>query len=72
MTGFVIEYNRRTGESHVTTFPPGDHRAALQHRLMLEDARVDPDMEIVSLVSDSLATVQRTHSRYFRRAAPAA
>lgn len=67
MTGFVIQYNRRTGKSHVTTFPEkGGHRAALKHRLQLESERIDGDVEIVSVVSDSLDTVRRTHSRYFR------
>ncbi len=72
MTSFVIEYNRRTGESHVTTFAEGGNREALRHRLRLEDERVDPDVEIVSLVSDSLETVRRTHSRYFRKSAAVA
>ena len=67
MAGFVIQYNRRTGKSRVTTFAEnGGHRAALKHRLQLESERVDGDVEIVSVVSDSLDTVRRTHSRYFR------
>ena len=68
MSGFVIQYNRRTGASEVTSFTePGGHREALQLRLRLEAERQDDDIEIVSIVSDSLDTVRRTHSRYFLR-----
>lgn len=67
MPGFVIQYNRRTGKSRVTAFDEdGGHRAALKLRLQLESERIDDDVEIVSVVSDSLETVRRTHSRYFR------
>jgi hypothetical protein len=67
MTGFVIEYNRKTGASRVTSFPhKGGNRDALKRRLELEDERDDINVEIVSLVSDSIETVRRTHSRYFR------
>lgn len=68
MAGFVIEYNRLTGERHVYTFPGREgHREALRRRLELEKERTDLDWEIVSLNSDSLATVERTHARYFER-----
>lgn len=66
MTAFVIEYNRRTGASQVTEFGAGRNRDALNYRFELERSRSDADIEIVSLVSDSLATVRRTHARYFR------
>lgn len=66
MTGFVITYHRRTGEVEVTSFPePHGHREAMRERLRLEAAGLEPDVEIVSLVSDSLETVQQTHKRYF-------
>jgi hypothetical protein len=66
MTGFVIEYNRKTGVARVTSFPhEGGNRDALKRRLELESERVDKNVEIVSLVSDSIETVRRTHSRYF-------
>lgn len=66
MPGFVIEYHRPTGDRRVYEFP-GDngHREALQLRLELEAQREDADWEIASLNSDSLATLQKTHSRYF-------
>lgn len=66
MTAFLITYHRRTGEVSVTEFPgpEGGHRA-MRERFRLEAERVDPDVEIVSLNSDSLETIKKTHSRYF-------
>lgn len=66
MPGFVIVYNRRTGASEVTAYnAPTGHRDALRRRLELEEQRTDADVEVVSLVSDSIDTIRRTHSRYF-------
>lgn len=66
MPGFVIEYNRSSGERQVTEFPGSEgHREALRFRLKLEQERSSDEWEIVSLNSDSLETVHRTHSRYF-------
>jgi len=66
MAGFVIEYNRKSGAWRVTEFRgPQGHRQAFQRRLELEPLRASPDWEIVSLNSDSLATIRRTHARYF-------
>jgi hypothetical protein len=67
MPGFVIEYNRRAGTRRVESFiGPNGARAALLRRLELERARIDQDVEIVSLNGVSLAQVQETHSRYFQ------
>lgn len=66
MSGFVIEYNRRSGDRRVTEFAGSEgHRQALLRRLELERERSNLDWEIVSLNSDSLETVKKTHSRYF-------
>ena len=66
MAGFVIEYNRRTQDWSVTEFlSDTGHREALRLRLERERNRTDEDIEIVSLVSDSLQTIQKTHARYF-------
>lgn len=66
MAGFVIEYNRRTQDWSVTEFlSETGHREALRFRLERERNRTDQDIEIVSLVSDSLRTIQKTHARYF-------
>lgn len=66
MTAFVIEYNRKTLDRIVTPFAgEGGRRASMRHRLELERDRTDTNVEIVSLVSDSIETIQQTHSRYF-------
>lgn len=66
MAGYVIKYNRITGERIVKEFAgPQGHREALMLRLKMEKERESRDWEIVSLNSNSLETVQKTHSRYF-------
>lgn len=66
MSGFVIEYHRPTGGRRVTVFQGANgSRDALRRRLELEAARVDRDWEIASLNSESLETLEATHSRYF-------
>ncbi|MGN7969312.1 hypothetical protein [Microbacterium sp. 22296] len=66
MSGFLIEYHRPTGVNRVQEFRGADGpRRALLCRLELEAQRTDRNWEIVSLNSDSLETLQRTHSRYF-------
>jgi hypothetical protein len=37
----------------------------MEYRLQLEAERLDENIEIVALISESLETLQRTHSRYF-------
>lgn len=63
MAGFVIEFDRRTRARRISKFHTSGE--AVRYRLELEDARTNPDIEIVALISDSLATLERTHSRYF-------
>ncbi len=59
-------YNRRTFDRQVTEFPGADGpRETLKQRLRLERERHDHEIEIASLNSDSIETIQRTHSRYF-------
>lgn len=66
MSGFVIVYNRTTRESLVTSFPGDEgYREAFTERMRLEAENTDPNVEIVSLVSDSLESAKATHSRYF-------
>ncbi len=66
MSGFVIQYNRRSRMVIVDEFPgENGYRDAFQRRLELESARQDSDIEIASLNSESLETIRRTHSRYF-------
>lgn len=63
MLGFVIQYNRRTGKVQYAQFP--DLRTATQKRIELEEERTDGDIEIISVMGDSLAEIESTHSRYF-------
>ena len=60
---FVIEFDRRTGDRHVTEVETP--HLAMELRLQLEAARVDENIEIACLSSKSLETIQRTHARYF-------
>jgi hypothetical protein len=63
MRGYVIQFNRRTGDRRVTEFATPNE--AMDYRLQLEAVRLDENIEIAALISDSLETLQRTHSRYF-------
>jgi len=66
MPGYLIEYNRVSRDWRVTSFTgPEGHREALVRRLEIEQTRSSEDWEIVSLNSDSLETVKKTHARYF-------
>lgn len=64
MPAFVIEYNRRTGRTNVTSFT--DPQAAMRRRFELSRERFDDSIEIVSISARSLEDVKRTHSRYFQ------
>jgi hypothetical protein len=63
MPGYVIEFNRRTRVRRVREF--ADHREAMRERLRLEAGRTNSEIEIAALISDSLETLEQTHSRYF-------
>jgi len=66
MSGFLVEYHRKNQEWKVTEFPgENGHREALVKRIELESSRPSEDWEIVSLNSDSLETIKKTHARYF-------
>jgi hypothetical protein len=66
MSGFVIQYNRRSRDWIMTEFPGAvGVREAFQRRLELEADRPNGDWEIVSLNSDSVDTIRKTHARYF-------
>jgi hypothetical protein len=66
MAGYLIEYNRRTGDWKVQEFQgPTGHQDALRARLDKERSRIDADVEIASINGENLETVKKTHSRYF-------
>lgn len=63
MPGYVIEFNRATRERRVREFDTA--REAMEYRLELESRRTDDNIEIAALLSKSIETLERTHSRYF-------
>ncbi|WP_454301298.1 hypothetical protein [Salana multivorans] len=65
MASFVITYHRLSGHVGVETFT--DSSDAVDRQFELRDACTDPDVEIVTLTSESIETIRQTHSRYFMR-----
>lgn len=66
MTGFLVEYHRPTGNWSVQEFPGASgRRDALEASFKLERDRASSDFEIAVLATDSIKTLQQTHSRYF-------
>lgn len=63
MPSYVIQFNRRTRKRAVRSFPTS--REAMDYRLELEGERLDSNVEIAALTSPSIASLQRTHARYF-------
>lgn len=64
MKHFLIVFNRKTGERHITEY--ADSREAIRQRLDEEQSNENPDVEIVVIGSPSLEDLKVTHSRYFR------
>ena len=66
MTGFLIEYHRPSGDWSIRSFG-GDsgYLMAMEESFVLERSRRNSDFEVAALASDSLETLQVTHSRYF-------
>jgi hypothetical protein len=60
---FLLEYHRPSGELR-NLVEYDDSHEAMEHRFAVERVN-DPDIEVVVLISDSLDTIKRTHSRYF-------
>lgn len=65
MIDFLIEYHRPTGRLEITPFE--DSMQATRECIRREQDRPDKDTEVVVILSDSLETLRRTHSRYFGR-----
>lgn len=63
MKTFVIQYHRVDGS--VTHKEFSDFAEALKLRHRLENENEDPNVEIVTLTSDSLEMLKQTHRRYF-------
>lgn len=65
MTSFVIEYHRLSGELSVTPF--SNPREASEERFRRNQNRASSDIEVVTVTTDSLESLKRSHSRYFLR-----
>lgn len=65
MTSFVIEYDRVSGNLCVTPF--SDPREASAERFRRNQNRASKNVEVVSVTTDSLESLKRSHSRYFLR-----
>jgi ppGpp synthetase/RelA/SpoT-type nucleotidyltranferase len=66
---FLVAFRRSKGQLLAAeSFHSDDSELPQQRRRELEEKyRGDPDTEVVLLVSESLATIESTHSRYFKR-----
>jgi hypothetical protein len=65
---FLVIYDIRNGVAHVDAFDR-DYDAALAAYAEAEEAhRDDGNVEVVLLGSDSIETLERTHSSYFELA----
>lgn len=60
---FYIEERKSTGEYYLVEFD--NHHDALMVRLRAEKLNRDPDIKVVSLISDSEETIRHTHSSWF-------
>lgn len=67
MPGFLIEYQRLSGDVRVSEF--ATLRQATDQRLRLDRERAasDSDMEYVAIGAASREALERSHSRYFLR-----
>lgn len=63
---FLVVYHIAAGHADVVQFERDYESALLAYNDAEEKHRNDPDMEVVLLGSDSIATLERTHSSYFQ------
>lgn len=67
MEGILIKYNRKNGERIIREYKGPDGYSNAMKTKFFADSISNPqnDWEVVVIGSDSLSTVERTHSRYF-------
>lgn len=65
---FLVIYDIPNGLAHVDSFGQDYDAAIAAYAEAEEEHRNDPNVEIVLLGSDSLETLERTHSSYFELA----
>lgn len=64
MRYFLIQHNRRTGETATQVF--ADRHEASDELLVRESGRL-PHVEVVLLMAESVEQLAKTHPRYFVR-----
>jgi hypothetical protein len=62
---FLVVYDIRAGKADVVPFDVNYDAALEAYNRAEEKYRDDPNVEVVLLGSDSIETVERTHSSYF-------
>lgn len=65
---FLVVYDIKTSEAKVQDFGTDYDAAMAAYAETEEQMRDRDDLDIVLLSADSLATVKRTHSSYFKKA----
>jgi hypothetical protein len=70
MTHFLIQYRRSKGDLELMREYDDAHAdEAADERLRLEiEHHADRDVEVIIIVSNDLASLKRTHARYFKGA----
>jgi hypothetical protein len=62
---FLVVYDIATGQAEVRTFGMDYDAAQTAYAELEQETRDDPNLDVVLLSADSLATIKRTHSSYF-------
>ena len=65
---FLVVYDIRNGLAHVDSFGKDYDAALTAYAEAEENHRTDQNVEVVLLGSDSIETLERTHSSYFELA----
>ena len=67
MVGLIIRYNRLNGDRVLKLYegPDGYIKASHDEAYIRDMKRIGGDWEVALIGSDSMETIQRTHSRYF-------
>jgi hypothetical protein len=64
---FLLVYNKSSGELEIEEFAADADRAAAEYGQRERRFRDRSEIEVVLVGADSLDTVKKTHSHYFRR-----
>jgi hypothetical protein len=66
---FLIVYDLREGRTiRIDEYPDDERERAISTRFALENEYLsDPNLEVIMLSAESRASLEATHSRYFKR-----